>query len=176
MGMDNRLQRYLSDHHASSAGALGLIDDLLERVAKGDEKEFLTGLRQTVQTDQENLEILIEAAKLDSSLLEEMAGALSSQVSRLKLAWEGLDPGKLGFMEAYEMLALGVQGKRMLWLVLGEIADWFPEWRNVDFKQLEATASTQRDALETMLIHAARGTLVDRERRELEVQEAQALA
>ncbi|KAH0533587.1 hypothetical protein GP486_008987, partial [Trichoglossum hirsutum] len=101
---------------------------------------------------------------LDTSLLHEMAGTLSAQVSRLKLAWEGLEPGKLGFMEAYEMLALGIQGKRMLWLVLAEIADWFPEWRNVDFTHLEAQASIQRDALEARLVHAAKGTLVEHQR------------
>ncbi|MDB6076528.1 MAG: hypothetical protein JWO82_275, partial [Akkermansiaceae bacterium] len=97
--MDNRLQRYLSDHHASSAGALVLIQDLIDRLEDGEEKEFLTGLKGTVEFDQENLEILIGAAQLDTSLLHEMAGTLSAQVSRLKLAWEGLDPGKLGFME-----------------------------------------------------------------------------
>lgn len=162
--MDNRLQRYLSDHHASSAGALILIQDLIDRLEDGDEKEFLSGLKESVEFDQENLDILIGAAQLDTSLLHEMAGTLSAQVSRLKLAWEGLEPGRLGFMEAYEMLALGIQGKRMLWLVLAEIADWFPEWRNVDFSHLEKKASAQRDALEGRLVHAARGTLIDHDR------------
>jgi hypothetical protein len=166
--MDNRLQRYLSDHHASSGGALDLIKDLVGRVEDEEEKQFLNELKDTVEADQENLLILMDAAHLDQSLLLEMAGTLSAQVSRLKLAWEGLDPGKLGFMEAYEMLAVGIQGKRMLWLALGAVAEWFPEWRNVDFTRLEAAATAQRDALEAKLVRTAKSSLIDEERIALE--------
>jgi hypothetical protein len=67
--------------------------------------------------------------------------------------------------EALEMLALGVQGKRLLWLVMQEIQPWFPEWSDYDFANLELEAIRQRDGVEVWRIEAAKESLISEKRR-----------
>jgi hypothetical protein len=89
----------------------------------------------------------------------QVAGTLTAKAGRLKLLWEGLKPGELGMFEALEMITLGIHGKRLLWVMLGEIAPQAPGWKNVDFAELERAAIRQRDALEERRIQAGRNTL-----------------
>jgi hypothetical protein len=64
--------------------------------------------------------------------------------------------GELGRFEACEMLALGIQGKRLLWRGLAEIAPFHPGWHAFDFHTLERDAERQRDAVEEERMKAAR--------------------
>jgi hypothetical protein len=70
--------------------------------------------------------------------------------------WEGFEPGELGLFEALEMLALGVQGKRLLWVALREIAPAYPAWKDVNFADLELEAIRQRDGVEAWRIEVVR--------------------
>ena len=54
------------------------------------------------------------------------------------------------------MLAIGIQGKRLLWVMLGEIAPQFPSWRDIHFADLELAAIQQRDAVEVRRLAAGR--------------------
>ena len=83
----------------------------------------------------------------------------------MKLMWEKVEPGQLGMFEALEMLAIGIQGKRLLWMVLYEISTWFPEWDGVDFRRLELEAIEQRDGVDAWRIEAAADALVSPERK-----------
>jgi hypothetical protein len=111
------------------------------------------------------LEDLFERIGQDPSALIKMAGGITARITSIKLMWEQIEPGKLGLFEALEMLALGVEGKRLLWGALREIAAWFPEWEGIDFDQLDLRAIQQRDGIEFWRIRAAKNILVDEERR-----------
>ena len=63
------------------------------------------------------------------------------------------------------MLALGIQGKRLLWAMLAELAPALPEWQGIPFADLELEAIKQRDAVEERRIHHGRESLIDSERR-----------
>lgn len=67
--------------------------------------------------------------------------------------------------EALEMLALGIQGKRLLWTVMQRIQPWFNEWGGLDFQQFELEAIRQRDAVEEYRVCAAQESLIEGERR-----------
>jgi hypothetical protein len=67
--------------------------------------------------------------------------------------------------EALEMLALGIQGKRLLWVVLQEIAPHFPEWEDINFAELEFEAIRQRESVEDRRIESGREALASMERR-----------
>lgn len=163
--MDSELQRYLNDHLAGSAGAVGLIQTLSETAEDPGEERFFAELKDQVESDRRLLKDLIAKLGHSSSGILEAAGSLTGSASRLKLLWEGLEPGRLGRFEAMELLTLGIQGKRLLWLVMAKLAPWIPEWAGVDFAELELEAIVQRDSVEVLRIEAGVDALIDPERR-----------
>lgn len=163
--MEQQLERYLNDHLAGSAGAIVMIQNFVDTLEDPEARAFFSKLKASVESDRELLRRLLDTAGLKPSALLNATGDLTARVGFLKLMWEGFEPGKLGLFEGLEMLALGVQGKRLLWLALQEISAWYPEWNDVDFKKLEMEAITQRDGVEFWRIEAARDVLPSIERR-----------
>lgn len=163
--MDEELARYLHDHLAGSSGALLLIQKLADNHDVPEAKEFFADLKRKVEEDRALLEELLQRIGKDQGTFFKIAGDVAARVGGIKLLWEKVEPGKLGMFEALEMLALGVQGKRLLWLALREIAVWFPEWRDIDFAELEREALGQRDGIEAWRIEASLDILADPGRR-----------
>jgi hypothetical protein len=163
--MKQELERYLNDHLAGATGALLVIQHLADHVENPEARDFFIGLKAEVQADRDLLEDLLASAGLNSSTILKIAGDMTARLGLMKLMWEGTDPGELGLFEALEMLALGVQGKRLLWLALREITPWFPEWNGHNFAELELKAIQQRDGIERWRIEAAREALPPIERR-----------
>jgi len=162
--MDQPIERYLNDHHAGASGALHLIRQLAERQEIESERLFFQNLQKMVEKDQTLLKDLLEKANMEKSLTLQIAGTLTEGAGRLKLLWEGLKPGELGMFEALEVLALGIQGKRLLWAMLGELSPYFPEWDSYDFAELELQAIKQRDQVEERRIETGRESLLDGQR------------
>lgn len=162
--MDQQIERYLNDHLAGSNGALHLLNQLAERQEIESERLFFQNLQKMVKKDQALLKDLLEKANMEKSLPLEIAGALTEGAGRLKLLWEGLKPGELGMFEALEVLALGIQGKRLLWAMLGELSPYFPEWGAYDFAELELQAIKQRDQVEERRIETGCEALLDSQR------------
>jgi hypothetical protein len=163
--MDDKLNRYLNDHLAGSAGAVDLIESIAKCCEEGEDMSFYKELGHKVEQDRKILHELILATGKKSSGVLEAAGKMTAKAGRLKLKWEGLEPGELGLFEALEMLVLGIQGKRILWVVLRELQPWTPEWEDIDFAALEAEAIAQRDAVEERRVSAAMDALLSAERR-----------
>lgn len=164
--MDYDITRYLNDHLAGSSGASLLIQKLAERHDEPDARDFFRRLQEKVESDRQLLEDLLRRIGKEPSGFLKMAGGIASRFVGIKLMWEQVEPRKLGLFEALEMLALGVQGKRLLWVALMEVADWFPEWEDIDFVELELQAIQQRDDIEFWRIQAALSILVVEDRRE----------
>jgi hypothetical protein len=160
--MDSNLERYLNDHLAGSSGAVDLIQALAD--ADIEQRAFFVELKTKVEEDRVVLKELIECLGHTSSGILQAAGSLSEKAGRLKLLWEGLEPGRLGMFEALEVLSLGIQGKRLLWVVLRELALHIPEWEDFDFSDLEKDAIKQRDEVETRRVEAGVKALLDEER------------
>lgn len=163
--MDSNLARYLNDHLAGSSGAVDLIGTLAEAADDPQEADFFHSLRVMVEEDRDLLKGLLEKIGHTDSGILQAAGNLTAKAGRLKLMWEGLEPGELGMLEALEMLCLGIQGKRLLWEMLAGLRPWVPEWSDVDFAALALEAITQRDAVEEYRIQAGIDALIEGERR-----------
>jgi hypothetical protein len=163
--MDHSLSRYLNDHLAGSSGALLLIQDICENHDIPEAIEFFRDLKRKVSDDRALLEDLLKRIEREPSLLMKAAGGVAARVGGLKLMWEKVEPGQLGMFEALELLAIGIQGKRLLWLALSEISLWFEEWEGIDFRQLELEAIEQRDGVEAWRTEAASDALVSPERK-----------
>jgi hypothetical protein len=154
--MSAELQRYINDHLAGSEGAILLLTDLIDRAEDIAEKRFFVELKAHVENDRAVLARILEAAEMETENAIKAAGKLTAKAGRIKLLWEGMKPGELGRFEACEMLALGIQGKRLLWRVLAEIAPCHRGWHAFDFHALERDAERQRDAVEEERLKAAR--------------------
>ncbi len=163
--MDQELTRYLNEHLAGSAGALLLIQKLAESHGEAEARDFFSLLNEKVESDRCLLEDLIQKLGKEPSTFLRIAGGITARIAGIKLMWEQMESGKLGLFEALEMLALGVHGKRLLWVALMEIADWIPEWDGIDFVALERQAIQQRDDIEFWRIQAAISILAPAERR-----------
>ena len=107
-----------------------------------------------------------------ATLIRVVADTVLTMAPLWGVAWVALASGHLGRFEAMEILALGIQGKRLLWVVLGELAPFVPEWQGIEFAELELDAIAQRDAVETRRIDAAMDALLDAERRARHAQAA----
>ncbi|WP_035613207.1 hypothetical protein [Haloferula sp. BvORR071] len=169
--MDQELVRYLNDHLAGAGGAIKVIQTLADRAEEEEKRLFFQKLKQKVEDDRGLLKRLLEKLGQDTTALADTLGAITAKASHLKLRWEGLDANELGHFEAIEMLALGIQGKRLLWLMLGRLQPRVPEWQGIDFNDLERQAVEQRDAVETLRMEAGVGCLIDKQRQGIPLQE-----
>lgn len=159
--MDKDLHRYLNGHLAGSHCALSLIAELAKRQTEAAEQKFFAELEAKVEADQRILKNLLTASGGEESTGLHSLGEIGGKVSRLVFLHEGMEPGNLGNFEALEMLALGIQGKRLLWVALQEVAHHFPEWADIDFQKLEFDAIHQREEVEERRIAQSRGALTD---------------
>jgi hypothetical protein len=162
--MDQELTRYLNDHLAGSSGALLLIQELAGSHDDPEARDFFLQFKEKVKADRALLEDLLVRIGQNPSAFLKVAGAIAARIGGIKLMWEQIEPGKLGLFEALEMLALGVQGKCLLWVALREISAWIPEWHDIDFVKLELQAIQQRDEIESWRIQAGIDILADVER------------
>lgn len=163
--MSADLERYLNDHLAGSSSAVITIDHLIDTLDESDARDFFVHLKMKVEEDRALLEKLLTSAGMEVTTMIQVAGEVTGRVGFFKLMWEGFQPGGLGLFEGLEMLCLGIQGKRLLWVALKEIAVWFPEWSDIDFSKLELEAIAQRDGVESWRVEAARDTLPSIDRR-----------
>lgn len=164
--MDNELSRYLNDHLAGSSGALLLIQEIADKHDDPCAKAFFTDLKERVLEDRRLLEDILQRIDQAPSGFLKVAGGIAARVGGIKLMWEKVEPGRLGMFEALEMLALGVQGKRLLWIVMDLISQGYPEWESIDFRALELQAIEQRDGVEEWRQDAALRTFLAGEREE----------
>lgn len=158
--MNKNLHLYLNHHLAGSIGAVRIIDHLIDTVEEPEAHDFFLQLKVEVERDQGLLKRLLTSAGMETSAPIQVAGKIAARVGFFQFMWEGFEPKGLGLFEGLEMLALGIQGKRLLWQALKEIAFLIPEWHDVDFSRLEKKALSQREDVERWRIHAARETLL----------------
>jgi len=146
--MKNSLEPYLNHHLTGLAGALVLLDEIISRQELPEEIRYFRMLRDEVEGERDFLRGLLESAHLEVSKILEYADAVNARGSRTGLAIQGISNDELGLLEALEVLALGFQGKRLLWKALEAAAPTIGPWRNVDFKALERAAVRQREGVE----------------------------
>lgn len=137
------LLTYLNDHIAGSRTALELLDHLIEVNRDAESRAFFTTLRADVAADRQTLEGVITRLGGASSPLRDAAGWFADRVARLKLTLDDPGGGGLHQLEAVELLALGILGKRSLWRALEAARPRVPALHDVDLTTLQARAEDQ---------------------------------
>src|SRR3984893_6239511 len=134
------LSSYLNDHLAGSVGALELLDRLID-LSQGKPLEgFFRDLRNEIEADQEILkELMAKLGEKESTVRKEGAWIVE-KLSRAKIQLSEAREGEMGLFLALEGLALGIDGKRLLWRALANASATAPSLRGPDYAKLEKRA------------------------------------
>lgn len=150
---DEPLATYLADHLAGSDAALALIRRIARHDADHDLVNLLVALEAEIRADQRVLQSLRARFAPASPAVARAGGWLAEKVLRMKLPL-GTDRRGVSLFESLELLALGIWGKRALWIVLGRIAPRDSRLSGIDFRTLERRAVQQYDLIEQQRIAA----------------------
>jgi vacuolar-type H+-ATPase subunit I/STV1 len=153
------LTTYLNDHLAGSVGALEMLEHLIKLHEKKDREPFYRRLRAEVEEDQKVLQNLLEKVGGRESRVRKAAAWMSEKLGEAKLALDDRGDNQLRILEALETVALGIQGKLLLWRALGSVSATRPALRAVDFGQLERRARQQFEQVDTERLLVARTAL-----------------
>jgi hypothetical protein len=150
------LVTYLNDHLAGSRSALQLLEHLIESTSDPGTHELLVEVRAEIAADRHVLEDLIRRAGGAPSVVRDVGGWIAEKLARLKLAIDDPSNAPLRRLEALEILALGIEGKRVLWRALSAVAPSIPGLADVNFGDLIRRAAEQQARVEAQRIEAAR--------------------
>jgi hypothetical protein len=149
------LLTYLKDHLAGSVAALELIDHLMATASPFEGRRFLSALRDEISEDQLVVQTLLRDLGGTESRVREAGAWLTEKFAELKLRIEDPRGDGLGQVQALETLALGIQGKLGLWMVLEAVSDRVPEAAKLDLPLLKQRARDQHAKVEARRLEAA---------------------
>jgi hypothetical protein len=153
------LTTYLNDHLAGSVVALELLDHLEEDGAGIAQASILADVHADIQADRQELEAFMAQLGIGVSAPRTATGWLVEKLSEIKLRLDDAGDGALRRLEALETVSLGIAGKQALWHALAAAAEEVPELGGLDYARLGRRAESQREAVETLRLHAAKEAL-----------------
>ena len=148
---------YLNDHLAGAAAALGLFDRLRLKIQDPGIVRVLTELRQAVERDRATLRGLMKRFGIPESRTRKLAAVLTQKLANLKLRMSSSRRGDLQLLHALDLLSLGIQGKKALWLALDAASGRGP--RPVRYEDCAARADEQLATLRDLRTEVARRAL-----------------
>ncbi|HEU4586976.1 MAG TPA: hypothetical protein VFR95_14575 [Gemmatimonadaceae bacterium] len=153
---NENLITYLNDHLAGAVAALDLLGRLESADIDDQRAQALAELHADIAADRQELEALIARLKIDESRTRQAMAWIAGRLSHLKLRVDDPEHGALGWLEAFDALAMGIEGKRALWRALAAAAELEPELVGVDYERLTRRAEDQRARVEAMRLEAAK--------------------
>lgn len=158
--VDEHLATYLNDHLAGSLVAIELLEHL-ERAHKEEPiAQFIAELRADIVADQRELQNLMKQLAVEESRTRKTGAWISEKFTEVKLRVDDRSGGVFRLFEAFEALALGIEGKRVLWETLASLSDDQPSLHVLDYPRLMARAREQRDRVDRQRLALAKATLV----------------
>ena len=155
------LDTYLNDHLAGSVTALEIIEHLAKTCSDAQLQSFFTDLHVEVTADQQVLQDILKALDMHEGAIRKAGAWLIEKVGRAKLGFEKEEAGGVEFLQALEVIVLGITGKSLLWRSLAAASDEMPQLRGPNYAELETRAMRQRDFVEAKRIAAARAAFRD---------------
>jgi hypothetical protein len=155
----HHLSTYLSDHLAGSVVALELLEHLEKNHHEAELQKFFAGLRKDIVADRHELESLMNRLAISISTLRSAIAWFAEKAARLKLRFDDSADGSFRLLEATELVATGIDGKRSLWLALAAASEDSPRLRGPDYGRLIGRAIEQRQRIEAVRLAAARAAL-----------------
>ena len=150
----NLLAIYLNDHLAGSTGGLELARRALSANRGTAFEAPLERLATEIAEDREALLDVMDRLGARRDPLKQWAGWLAEKAARLKTNGRLLGYSPLSRVVELEVLALGIEGKRLLWRALDQVAAGDPRLDGVDLAALRRRADGQRRLVERQRILA----------------------
>jgi hypothetical protein len=155
--MDDRyLAIYLNDQLALGTGWR----ELARRAASGAEAPEARAALELVATgvaeDVETFESIMERLGIARDRVKPLLATAGERFGRLKPNGHLRTPSPLSPFVELDALAMGIDGKRLLWENLRDLAGLGDRLADVDFDELIARAQAQRDELEPFRAQAGR--------------------
>jgi hypothetical protein len=147
---------YLNDHLAGSTAALELLAELERQEGPGS---WTSRLRFEIAADRKELEQLMQQTQITPSNARRAVAWLTEKLAELKTRLDDRNGGRLRRLELIEALALGIEGKRALWMALQSVAAEMPALQTVDYPRLIDRATEQRRTVERWRLQAAEDAL-----------------
>jgi hypothetical protein len=145
---------YLEDHHGGSSAGVELAERLRREHEGTPFGTVMLGLVADIKQDRKVLEELIERVEADKSAVKQAAGWVAEKAARLRLNPAMTGSSELTTLMQIETLSLGIEGKRLLWLVLARVAERDERLAGIDFDRLIGRAESQRETLESYRLDA----------------------
>ena len=153
---EDTLATYLNDHLAGSVMAIELLEHLEEDGGEHPARQRqMRDLRLKIIADQDILRALLDSLSSNESTVKKAGAWVMEKVARAKTRLTKPATGSLGALEAFEILSLGIEGKKGLWKVLAEVMPQppSPQW---NWRELGGDADRQRREVEAWRLQAAR--------------------
>ena len=150
---------YLHDHLGGATLGAELADQIGEYGEGTALADIMVTLRAEIEEDRRTLLELMDRLDAGQHPVKQATGWLAEKASRVKFS--GLTSGDRdhGLFMALEILALGVQGKRSLWVALREVRADHPPLAALDLDALILRAEKQYATLEPERVAAGRRAL-----------------
>jgi hypothetical protein len=155
---DRLLAIYLNDHLAGSVVGRELCRRTRNENLGTELGEFLDALLREIEEDRATLRRVMDRVGAAESRAKQVAALGAERLGRLKLNGRLMSYSPLSRLVELGALSTGVEGKRLMWVLVGELAD--PRLGDFDFAALEARARDQRDGVEIHRLAAGRTALV----------------
>ena len=155
-----QIATYLNDHLAGSVVAIELIETLESTHAGTPLENFFSELRADVIADRKELESLMDGLHIQRSKTRRASAWFTEKFTELKLRLDDPGKGALRLLESVEVLALGIEGKKLLWRALAAASEQSVLLRVLDYQHLIKRAEEQRRNLEAVRIEAAKKALI----------------
>ena len=150
---------YLTDHRAGSVAAVELLEHLEASHAGTPIAPFAAALRSEIEADIRDLEGLMSRVGTSSSLIKNAGAWITAKVAELKLQIDDPSGGPLRLLESLESVAIGIEGKRALWIGLSTAVDLLPALAGMDYGDLIRRAEAQRSAVEEQRLAAVKAVV-----------------
>jgi hypothetical protein len=140
------LSTYMNDHLTGSTFAVELVGHAARQNAGTELGDFLTALGSEIQADRHTLMQVMASLGTSVDRLKRPVAWLAEKVARLKPNGRLVGYAPLSRLEELELLSIGIEGKRLLWVALAEThaAAVGPEL----LEELTARAERQRAEVE----------------------------
>jgi hypothetical protein len=154
MTSDRLLGIYLNDHLAGSSVIRDRCRAMIVANRGTELGAFLVGLLGEIIDDRRTLLELMASLGVAPSPLKTTLARVAERAGRLKPNGQLTGYSPLSRLEELELLSVGIEGKRLLWIVLGDLGD--ARLVRFDFAALVSRAEAQRSQIEPQRLAAAR--------------------
>ncbi len=146
---------YLTDHLAGATAAVELLEWLESNHQGTDVGQFARDIRTEVEADRDELRTLMKQLNISESTTRKASAWLGEKATELKLWIDDGGGDELRLFESFEVLSLGIEGKRLLWLSLATAAEKNQKLQGLNYMHLIQRAEEQRASVDKKRLEAA---------------------